>query len=171
VTAPGIQLRHEEPQDVPVIERVTRQAFLNAPHTSHTERFIVGALRRAGKLTVSLVAARDGEVIGHVAASPVRISGVETGWFGLGPVSVLPEQQGSGIGSALVMEALLALAAAGAGGCVVLGAPEFYERFGFKVTAGLTLPGVAPEFFMAVAFDDVIPTGIVAYHEAFEARG
>jgi putative acetyltransferase len=167
----GIRLRPEHPQDVPAIERVTREAFLEAPHTSHTEHFIVGALRTAGQLTVSRVATRDSEVIGHVAISPVQISGANADWFGLGPVSVLPKYQGRGIGSALVMEALLVLSTRGAAGCVVLGEPDYYERFGFTASGGLTLPGVPPEYFMAVAFDQVVPTGIVSYHEAFDARG
>lgn len=69
-----INIRLELPADASAIERVTVAAFLNAPHTDHTELFIVNALRQAGKLSVSLVAEDDGEIIGHVAISPVTIS-------------------------------------------------------------------------------------------------
>jgi len=168
--SPDIQLRAESPQDAAAIERVTMAAFLDAPHTSHTEQFIVGALRRAGKLTVSRVATHDGEVVGHVAVSPVQVSGTDLHWYGLGPVSVLPNYQGRGIGSALVMEALLVLSNTGAAGCVVLGDPGYYKRFGFEANAALRLPGVPSEYFMAVAFDDSVPDGDVSYHEAFQAR-
>ena len=89
-----------------MIHSVTAASFLHAPHTSHTEQFIVAALRRAGVLTLSLVAEFDGIVVGHVAASPVTISDASGGWLGLGPLSVLPEHQGRGIGSALMHEAL-----------------------------------------------------------------
>src|SRR6266852_1518582 len=82
----NIDIRNETAADVPVIEAVTSAAFLNAPHTSHTEQFIVNALRRTGKLAISLVADVEGSVVGHVAVSPVSISGGASGWFGLGPI-------------------------------------------------------------------------------------
>lgn len=82
-----LTIRRETPADVAAIEAVTVAAFLNAPHTSHTEQFIVNALRKAGKLTISLVAEEDGQIVGHVAVSPVLISDGTNGWFGLGPIS------------------------------------------------------------------------------------
>ncbi|HEV2701442.1 MAG TPA: N-acetyltransferase [Steroidobacteraceae bacterium] len=167
----AIRIRQESPADIPAVRRVTSAAFLAAPHTSHTEEFIVDALRSAGKLTVSTVATDNDEVVGHVAISPITINGEERSWYGLGPVSVLPGYQRRGIGSALVMDALVVLSGTGAAGCVVLGDPTFYERFGFKATAALTLPGVAPEQFMTVAFDSSVPSGTVAYHDAFKAQG
>ncbi len=99
-------IREELPSDAAAIHAVTAAAFLNAPHTAHTEQFIVEALRKAGALTISLVAERGGEVVGHVALSPVSISDGSTGWFGRGPVSVKPEFQRKGIGSLLMQAAL-----------------------------------------------------------------
>jgi putative acetyltransferase len=168
---PRIHLRHEDPQDAAAIEHVTREAFLKARRTLHTEQFTVAALRRAGRMKVSKVAIHEGKVIGHVAISPVRVSGSDLGWYGLGPVSVLPSYQGRGIGSALIMDALLELSTSGAAGCVVLGEPAYYERFGFKAHTGLTLPHAPASHFMAAAFNEIVPTGIVSYHEAFEAQG
>jgi predicted N-acetyltransferase YhbS len=145
-------------------------AFLGAAHTRHTEQLIVDALRKAGQLAVSAVATQGMAVVGHIAASPIRINGEDSAWFGLGPVSVLPAHQRRGIGSALVMDALVTLARNGAGGCVVLGAPAFYERFGFKASAALFLPGVPAEHFMAVAFEEAMPSGVVSYSDAFSAQ-
>lgn len=90
----SIQIRPEQAQDIAAIESVTVAAFRNAPHASHAEHVIVRALRRAGQLTVSLVAVRDGSVIGDIALSPVAISGGAAHWYGLGPISVLPAHQG-----------------------------------------------------------------------------
>jgi putative acetyltransferase len=168
---PDINIRAESPHDIPAITSVIAAAFLTAPHTSYTEEFIVGALRRAGKLAVSRVATHNDELVGHVAVSPIVISGTEVGWYGLGPVAVLPSYQRRGIGSALIMDALLVLSGSGAGGCVVLGDPAFYERFGFSANEALTLPGVAPDHFLAVAFGNSMPSGIVSYHDAFQAQG
>jgi putative acetyltransferase len=148
---------------------VTACAFRDAPHTSHTEQHIVNALRRAGKLAISLVAEADGSVIGHVAISPVSISDGASGWFGLGPISVLPQHQRRGVGSQLLREALRLLRGGGASGCVVLGEPQYYGRFGFQADPELVLPGVPPEYFQAIRFDSSQPRGTVTYHEAFNA--
>jgi putative acetyltransferase len=166
-----IKIRAEMPEDILAVDGVIAAAFQGAPHSSHTEQFIVAALRRAGRLTVSRVATHNDEVVGHVAVSPVRVSGKDLGWSGLGPVSVLPNYQRRGIGSALVMEALLVASSGGAAGCVVLGDPAYYERFGFRANGALVLPECPPEHFMAVAFGDSVPSGTVSYDDAFLARG
>jgi putative acetyltransferase len=165
-----IEIRKETAADVAAIEAVTVAAFLHAPHTSHTEQFIVEALREAGQLTVSLVADAEGVVVGHVAISPISISDGAIGWYGLGPISVAPEYQRRGIGSRLMREALRVLREHGAAGCVVLGEPGYYWRFGFRVDPELSLPGVPPEYFQAVSFGASHPNGIASYHPAFNGR-
>lgn len=166
-----LQIRDESSGDAEKIHQAAERAFLNAPHTDHTEQFIVDALRRAGVLTISQVAKADGEIIGHVAISPVTFSNDATGWFGLGPISVLPEFQGRGVGSKLMKSSLAALESIGASGCVVLGDPGYYGRFGFKVVDGLIFPGVPAKYFQALSFSDEFPQGEASYHEAFSAQG
>ncbi len=165
----NLRIRDETTLDVPAITALTEAAFLDAPHTAHTEHFIVNALRRAGQLTLSLVAERDSVVVGHVALSPVTISDGTPGWYGLGPISVLPALQGQGIGSALMHAALDGLRARGAAGCLLVGDPAYYTRFGFKPVSGLLYPGIPPEYFMALAFGASLPQGSVVFHAAFEA--
>lgn len=166
-----LHTRPETSADADAITALTAKAFLHAEHTSHTEHFIVNALRRAGMLTISLVAqAEDGALLGHVALSPVTVSDGSAGWFGLGPISVAPAQQGQGIGSQLMRRALDGLRALGAAGCVLLGDPAYYGRFGFEPRAGLVLEGVPLEYFMALAFDGEWPQGAVRYHSAFDAQ-
>lgn len=167
----SITIRKETPADITAIEAVTVAAFLNAPHTDHTEQFIVDALRRSGQLSVSLVAESNGAVIGHVAVSPVTISDGASGWYGLGPISVAPEHQGQGVGAQLMQQALAALRALGAAGCVVLGDPNYYARFGFNAEPSLVLPGVPPEYFQVISFGGPLPSGTVAYHASFAAQG
>ena len=164
-----IGIRNELPADVAAIDAVTRAAFTSARHSSGTEHAIVRALRDAGRLAVSLVAEADGEVVGHVAASPVTVTDGSTGWYGLGPVSVAPAHQRRNIGATLVTRALSSLRAAGAAGCVVLGDPGYYARFGFRPEPRLVLPGVPAGYFQALPFDADRPAGEVAYHAAFEA--
>ncbi len=163
-------IRNEQSQDIEAISRLTEAAFRNEEYSSHTEHFIVNALRRTGQLSISLVAAEHDEILGHVAISPVNISSGVTGWYGLGPISVRPDRQGKGIGSALMRAALQQLRQQGAAGCVVLGDPAYYGRFGFKAHPGLELPDVPPEYFQALSFTGELPVGVVKYAAAFDAR-
>lgn len=165
-----IEVRTETATDAPAIEAVTASAFDSAPHTSHTEQFIVNALRKAGSLTLSLVADLNGSVVGHVAVSPVSVTDGAAAWFGLGPISVAPEHQRRGVGSLLMREALRILRETGAAGCVVLGDPEYYRRFGFQPEPNLILPDVPPQYFQAISFGPTLPRGTVSYHEAFNAQ-
>jgi predicted N-acetyltransferase YhbS len=167
----GIIVRPESPADSTAIELVTVAAFRDAPHAAHTEQFIVAALRRAGQLTVSLVAELGGDIVGHVAVSPVVLSDDSPGWFGLGPISVLPEHQGRGIGSRLMRETLQRLRDSGARGCVLVGDPGFYQRFGFRAVPSLTYPGVPAEYLLALAFGPAVPRAEVRFHAAFGAQG
>jgi putative acetyltransferase len=86
-------IRHERDSDIAAIFTVTKAAFENHPYSHQTERFIVNALRAAKALSLSLVAEVDGKVVGHIAFSPVTISDGSDNWYGIGPVSVLPEFQ------------------------------------------------------------------------------
>lgn len=160
-------IRPETPADATVIATLTKAAFAGAAHSDGTEAQIVARLRAADALLVSLVAVRDGAILGHVAFSDVAIDGQNRGWVGLGPVSVAPEAQAGGIGSALIRAGLAQLRAQGRKGCVVLGDPGYYARFGFSVMPGMTYPGVPAEYFMALAWEAAPPQGEVAYHPAF----
>ncbi len=168
---PRVIIRNETGADMNAITEVTIAAFKTLEVSHHTEQFIVEALRTAGALSVSLVAELDGRVVGHIAFSPVAFSDGTRDWYGLGPVSVLPEYQRQGIGRALVKEGLSRLKAMHARGCCLVGHPDYYRQFGFRNAPGLMLEGVPPEFFFALPFDGPMPQGTVAFHEAFAATG
>lgn len=72
-------IRAETPADTSTIRALTETAFKHAEHRSQTEGAIVDALRTAGALTLSLVAEQDGEILGHIAFSPVLIDGKDLG--------------------------------------------------------------------------------------------
>ncbi len=162
-----MMIRAERPEDAAGIEAVTVAAFAGHPHSNQTEHVIVARLRADSALTLSLVAEEGGEVVGHIAFSPVSIDDGAADWYGLGPVSVSPAAQGKGIGSALIREGLDRMAAAGAKGCVVMGDPAFYKKFGFRNEDGIVFPGCAPQYFLALALSGQMACGNVRYHEAF----
>lgn len=164
----SIIIRKEKPGDIPGIHDITVAAFQNAQYSEHNEQFIVAALRKLGGLSISLVAEAD-VIVGHVAVSPVEISDGSQDWYGLGPISVVPDMQNRGIGSLLMNAAIAELNSINANGCVLLGEPDYYSRFGFKALDGLILPGVPPEYFQALLIQGSLLQGSVSYHEAFSA--
>lgn len=165
-----MMIRPEALADTSSVRSLTDAAFDGVEHSSQTEGAIVDALRQAGALTISLVAEQHDLIIGHVAFSPVLIDGKDLGWFGLGPISVSPSFQRGGIGTALIKEGLKRLKHRGASGCVVLGDPNYYRRFGFTNDHGLRYGDVPPEYFQSMVLSGDPANGEVTYHESFEAR-
>ena len=166
-----ITIRPETPSDADAIEQVTQRAFLSHPYSQQTEHFIIRALRADHALSVSLVAEDAGRIVGHIALSPVNIDDGASGWYGLGPISVEPDLQGRGIGRALMEKGLAELRNIGASGCVLVGDPAFYTRFGFANNPALVLDGVPQGFFLSLFFGNSSAHGNVHFHPAFQARG
>ena len=168
---PDVIIRAETDADIDAITEVTIAAFETLEISNHTEQFVIAALRAAQALTISLVAQVNGRVVGHIAFSPVTLSDGTRNWYGLGPVSVLPEYQRQGIGKALIREGLARLQEIRAQGCCLVGHPEYYGQFGFTNPPRLGHEGVPPEAFFALSFDGSMPQGTVTFHEAFTADG
>ncbi|UTA47263.1 N-acetyltransferase [Simiduia sp. 21SJ11W-1] len=187
-----INIRPEKPCDISAIFHLTRAAFATVAHSNQAEPFIVDALRATKALTLSLVAEDAGTLLGHVAVSQVTFepknmepktvepktveptTAASTSepngapnWFGLGPLSVLPQHQNQGVGSALMHAALGSLKQQGAAGCVLLGEPAFYQRFGFAPAPDLSPANLPGEYFMALKWAAHYPQGRVSYHPAF----
>lgn len=162
-----LTIRPETNSDERDIANVIALAFADHPMSNGEEVGMVARLRDDNALTLSLVAIIDDAVVGHIAFSTVTIDGKFCGWYGLAPVSVLPQRQHKGVGFALINEGLAQLQQLGAKGCVLLGEPEYYSKFGFQAVVDLVLAGVPPEYFQALSFGDYIPSGMVKYHAAF----
>ena len=164
-----MRIRDERPEDVQAIYDITQAAFKPMPYSDGDEQDLINALRADGALALSLVAERDAEIIGHIAFSRVDIDGHPGTWFDLGPVSVKPGLQSLGIGSALIREGIERIRAMGADGCVLLGYPAYYGRFGFAHDPQLTYNGEAHPNFQQLTFRGATPKGDVRYHPAFSA--
>lgn len=163
----GVIIRAERAQDHSAITGVNFEAFTHLGMGEVTEHLMVERLREAGALSVSLVAELAGRVVGHIAFSPVTLSNGVSGWYCLGPVSVLPELHRKGIGGLLIRKGLEELKASGAAGCCLVGHPEYYGRFGFIHPEGMFYEGVDPQVFFALSFSGEYPPGRVAFHSAF----
>lgn len=161
------QIRDERPGDEGAIHSLTALAFRTMPYSSGTEQHIIDTLRAEGALTVSLVAELDAKIVGHIAFSPVTIAGADAEWYALGPVSVHPDVQRLGIGSALIREGLARLKARGAAGCVLAGDTNYYGRFGFVRDSAFVLTDTPPEASMVLRFRGDTDGGVVRFHPAF----
>jgi putative acetyltransferase len=122
------KVRPERPEDFPGIRAVEEAAF-GRP----AEADLVDLCRVRGQAALSLVAVDGGRVTGHILFTPLRLDPPHPGWrgLGLGPVAVLPELQGTGIGSLLVNLGLEMCRTGGYDFVVLLGDPGYYSRFGF----------------------------------------
>ena len=166
----SLTIRAEAPEDGPAIAEVTASAF-----GKEREARMVDAIRRSGGYVpeLSLVAELRGRVVAHVMLSYVGLAGDERRVLELGPMSVTPERQRQGIGSALVREALRLAEERGEPLVLVLGHASYYPRFGFRPAAKLGIvppdPSIRDEFFMAVPLKAYDPTlrGRVVFPPAF----
>lgn len=165
-----MEIRPEEKEDIKIIHDLTAAAFKDMPFSDQDEPFVIDRLRENGVLSVSLVAIKETQILGHIAFSPVTIDGRDSDcWFGLGPVSVWPEHQHQGIGTALINEGVKRLKVnLKANGCVLLGDPNYYSRFGFACDPNLTYTEAPAEYFQRLAFGSKVPEGEVQFHSSFD---
>ncbi|ARV73407.1 GNAT family N-acetyltransferase [Vibrio campbellii] len=123
-------IRTEAPADILTIDRLLKHAF-----PTEAEANLVMSLRENGKLTLSLVACTDeGEVVGHALFSPVTLNGEDLSWQGLAPLAVHEDYRRQGIAAELIKEGFDSLRDFGYPVCVVLGAPDYYGRQGFRAS-------------------------------------
>ena len=160
-------IRPETEADADVIHDLTLTAFKPMPFSDGTEAEIIQRLRAAGDLSISLVAEEGGEILGHVAFSPVTIDGLHDGWFGLGPISVRPERQRQGIGKALIARGLDLLNERGATGCALIGNPDIYSRVGFVGDGRLKYRDVEARYVQWLFWHGDAPCGNLEFAPAF----
>ena len=165
---PPIEIHPETASKIDDIRDINIDAFRDHPISRQTEHLIVEALRDTAALEVSLVAVTEGQTVGHIAFSKAAVGDSGSGWFLLGPVAVLHSSQGRGIGSALVESGLAELRARHASGCVLVGDPGYYSRFGFTTFPDLAYEGVPHEYVLGLPFTEAPPRGLITANQAFE---
>lgn len=170
MTGDVFSIREARPDDYAAIFDLTQRAFAPTPYASGTEGHIVLALRDDGDLTISLVAVAADQIIGHVAFSPATVGETNGAWYALGPVSVAPEQQKTGIGNRLITAGLDHLRGLAASGCVLIGSPSYYGRFGFTRYDGLTYGTVPAEYVQGLAFTSMSPVGEITFAPGFDVQ-
>jgi len=169
----SVNIRPEKASDIAAIRAINQAAF-----PGPAEAQLVDLLRARSKILVSLVAETDQNVVGHILFSLVSIDlpqGTIMG-AGLAPVAVLPVYQKQGIGKRLIQEGLIACQKADCPLVVVLGDPDYYQKFGFQPASkyGLRNEYNVDEEFMIVIFQaKSLPEkgGMVKYAPEFVETG
>jgi putative acetyltransferase len=162
-----LNIRPETAADHAAIFDLTRRAFAPMPYAAGDEQDLINRLRDAGALEISLVAERGGHIVGHIAFSRAFAADGSDGWYTLGPVSAEPELKHQGIGSALIEAGLGMLGERDAAGCVLVGNPAYYSRFGFLRFPELCPAGEPAQFYQMLPLRISQPTAVVGFHPLF----
>jgi putative acetyltransferase len=167
----AVRVRPETPADIRAIHDLTRRAFLGKLYSQGDEQHLNDALRNAGVLVLSLVAERDGVIVGHVAFSPGVSNDAPGEWYALGPISVDPDHRRQGIGGALIAAGLEHLVALGAKGCVLIGDTGHYPRHGFVPRPDLAPAGEPAQHYMIRKLDPAASDTVVSFNPVFHTLG
>ena len=166
-----LDIRPETPQDAAIIRNLNLEAFEDS-----TEADLVDKLRSRQGYTLSLVATDEDKILGHILFSPVSIESPDGsfGALGLGPMAVLPPQQGKGVGSQMVTAGLRECWRTGHKIVLVLGHADYYPRFGFVPASRYGIKseydGVPDEAFMVLELESGTLAGrggVVKYQPEF----
>ena len=162
-------IRPEHADDYTAIYDVTKRAFAPMPFSDGDEQELIGRFRDAGVLALSLVAEKDGAVVGQITLTPALAADGSPGWFALGPIAVAPEFQSKKIGSKLMKAAIAWLGEQEAAGCVLVGNPAYYYRFGFEPYPVLAPKGEPAEYYQILPLRVQEPNVVVGFHPLFYA--
>lgn len=162
-----ILIRPERADDHVAIHDVTQHAFAPMPYADGDEQLLIGKLRDAGALALSLVAEHDGVVVGQITLSLAFAADGSPGWYALGPVSVEPALKHQGIGGQLIRAGIAWLRDQDAAGCILIGNPVYYSRFGFRVFSELASAGMPAQYYQILPLRVAEPDMAVRFHPLF----
>ena len=145
-----IKLRQETEQDHKSVFQVIQKAFENEEYSDHKEQFLVERLRKSNAFIpeLSIVAEVDNKIVGHILLTKLEIENDINTYesLALAPVSVLPEFQGKGVGSKLILHSHEVAKELGYKSIMLLGHEKYYPRFGYELTNkyGIEMPFDVP---------------------------
>lgn len=139
-----IMMRNETENDYRVVEEITREAFWNLYFPGCHEHYLVHNMRNHPDFLKELdvVAEYHGKIVGNIMytkACLIDERGKEMDIVSFGPLSVLPEYQRKGIGSALITYTKDMAIKNGVKAIVILGDPHNYCKHGFKSAKDLNI--------------------------------
>lgn len=165
-------IRKENPNDYPKVFNLIKSAFEEAIHTDNDEHNLVERLRKSDSFipALSLVAEIDGEIVGYILFTEVKVG--NSTQLALAPLAVSPAFQKKGIGGKLIIEGHSIAKELGYEYSILLGHPSYYPKFGYTPASnfGISPPfEVADDVFMAINLHNraTVIKGIVEYPKEF----
>ncbi len=160
-----IKLRLEEEKDYRRVEEVTREAFWNVYAPGCFEHFLIHNLRKTKEFIKALdfVATHGDKIVGNIVYVESKIianNGKEDKVIGFGPVSVLPEYQGKGIGARLINHTAQLATAMGYKAILIYGDPEYYKRVGFTASKNYNITNKDKKYPAALLVRELYPNAL-----------
>lgn len=132
-----IKLRQENEKDHKSVFQVIEKAFEKEEYSDHKEQFLVERLRKSDAFIpeLSIVGELENKIVGHILLTKLEIKNDSESFESLvlAPVSVLPQFQGKGIGSKLIMHSHKVAKDLGYKSIILLGHQDYYPRFGYEL--------------------------------------
>ena len=167
-----IVLRLEEENDFTIVEDLTREAFWDVYCPGADEHLLVHNLRKSNVFIKELdfVAINNDKIIGNImyANSTVKNDDLEYTVLTFGPVSVLPEYQNKGIGGKLINHTIKLSKEMSYKGIIIYGDPEYYKRFGFKVSKEYKITNKDKKFPAALLVLELYPNALNGIEGVFD---
>lgn len=163
-----MEIRQEKSSDIDEVRRLVEFAFKPVEFSDDTEALALDMMREDGDLLLSLVAVENDEILGHIAFSCVKTGDEEGKWCALGPIAVLPKHQKRGVGKRLIEKSLFYLKEQNVKGCVLIGDPNYYNRFGFVSDDSITYRDVPSRYVQWLSFSGSQPVGELLFCNGLE---
>jgi len=132
-----IKLRQENEKDYKSVFQLIEKAFEKEEYSDHKEQFLVERVRISDAFIpeLSIVAELENKIVGHILLTKLEIKNDLESFesLALAPVSVLPEFQGKGIGSKLIVHSHKVAKDLGYKSIILLGHQDYYPRFRYEL--------------------------------------
>ena len=165
-------LRLEEENDYLEVEALTREAFWNLHGPGCDEHLLIHNLRKSEHFVKNLdfVATLDDKIIGHIAYVKTKIKGADKEYdiLTFGPLSVLPEYHGKGVGTKLVKHTIALAKDMGDKAIAIYGDPDYYQRFGFKQSKAFNITNGDGKYPAALLVLELYPNALNGMKGAFD---
>jgi len=167
-----ITLRPEDGKDHRIVEELTREAFWNIHAPGCDEHLLVNKLRKTDEFIKELdfVAIHYNKIIGNIVyvKSKIKNNDLEHMTLTFGPISVLPEYQNKGVGGKLINHTVKLSAEMGYKCIIIYGDPEYYKRFGFKVSKQFSITNRDKKYPAALLVLELYPNALNGIEGVFE---
>lgn len=169
-----IKIRAATPEDYPITEAVVREAFWNVYQPGGDEHYVLHLMRQWPSFLNELdFVALDGDrIVGSIVCNRSYIGGDDGRTYntiGLGPIAVLPEYRGRGIGTRLIEKVRSSAGSMNVRAIVLFGDPEFYLKRGFRAAEEFNVRTEENYYAAALMLDPIgdVPSGVYLENSSY----